>query len=999
MTPERWQQIRAVYEEAAALVLADRAPFLDRVCTGDFELRREVESLFDYEDQAGSVFLRKPAVDLMGAAVAEAPVTSRIGRRFGVYRILEELGHGGMGEVYRGARVDGQYDKQVAIKLVRSGYDSSAILEHFRHERQILASLDHPNIARLLDGGTTEEGTPYLVMELIEGLPIDEYCNQHDLGIAERLQLFLQVCSAVQYAHQRLVVHRDLKPRNILVTTEGVPKLLDFGIAKILDPSAGVETTLVRPMTPEYASPEQIRGEPITTASDVYSLGVVFYRLLTGRSPYRVNAHNPTELARAVLEFDPERPSTALLRPSLSKSLLLRAPGPRVRTERSASQKIQRVLKGDLDNIALKALRKEPDLRYTSVEQLADDIRRHLQGLPIRATQGSWNYRAAKFAKRHKIAILATLMFTLAVLVGVAATIREARIAHESEGRAERRFEDIRQLSDWLLFEVHDSIRDLPGSTPARKLIVQKSLEYLSRLAKDSAQDVPLQRQLANAYERIGLVQGDPEGSNLGDINGALDSFKKALTIRLAIVSSPSKNTADLIALSASYRELCAIHARYLGEIGRALEYCNDAVRVAEELQKAEPQNPAARMELAQVYAATGTVYGQGSTSGNAGDSYAALEDHRKALALIQDLARSHLGDMELSSWQGRLSLLTADDLFETGHVSEAIPLYQQATRTFEDLTRRSSSPSYGSSLDLAYQRMGDMLLVAGRFQESVGYYRKQLDVDTRLVAGDPENMLFRISLAASYATYGHGLWRAGHVAEALTSFRHGFAELAQSKQNDARAKGLETILQRWMAGALDKRGDMEGALQNYRAAEAADRRVCESDPKDVEDCLDLAGTQNCIARIYLRTGKVGEALTEYQNALAVSEPLTRGARPNLEAVYTMVNTYYGMGEVYRMLARRPDSQQRQGQLWNQASEWYGKSRAAVSSITEWRPITPNEFDAQDPAQIDVRWRLCQSKIKKVDASQESSAAATKRRLVQDGEKMPAPLGYGSKEE
>jgi tetratricopeptide (TPR) repeat protein len=294
---------------------------------------------------------------------------------------------------------------------------------------------------------------------------------------------------------------------------------------------------------------------------------------------------------------------------------------------------------------------------------------------------------------------------------------------------------------------------------------------------------------------------------------------------------------------------------------------------------------------------------------------------------------------------------------------------------------------------------MGDMLLVAGRFQQSVSYYRKQLDVDTRLVAGDPKNMLFRTSLAAAYATYGHGLWRAGHVEEALTSFRHGFAELAQSQQNDARAKGLETTLRTWMAGALEKRGDLEGALQAYRTAEAGYRRVCQSDPKDVEDCLGSAGTQSCIARIYLRTGKVREALTEYQNALSVSEPLTLGARPNLEAVYTVVNTYYGMGEVYLALARRPNSQQKQDQLWSQASEWYGKSRAAVSSIAEWRPITPNEFDAQDPGQIEERWRLCQSRIKKVVASKESSDPAAKRRLTWDDKKMPARLALGSKEE
>jgi len=315
MTPERWQQIRAVYEEVVALDLSERLPRLDQVASSDPELRQEVESLLAYEDRANGSFLKTPAYDLLNQGWA-APVPSRVGRRIGVYQIIEEIGHGGMGEVYRAARVDGQYEKQVAVKLVRSGYDSRLILESFRHERQILATLDHPNIARLLDGGTTEEGIPYLVMELIEGVPIDEYCDKHDLGIPERLQLFLQVCSAVQYAHQRLVVHRDLKPSNILVTTDGVPKLLDFGIAKIVDPSSGPETTLVRPMTPEYASPEQIRGEPITTASDVYSLGVVLYRLLTGRSPYRVDTRNPTELLRAVSEAEPERPSTAILRPA-----------------------------------------------------------------------------------------------------------------------------------------------------------------------------------------------------------------------------------------------------------------------------------------------------------------------------------------------------------------------------------------------------------------------------------------------------------------------------------------------------------------------------------------------------------------------------------------------------------------------------------------------------------------------------------------------------------
>lgn len=310
MTPERWQQIKGILDLAIALKGPDRAAYLEQACASDEELRREVESLLASNESAGSQFLEAPAVDLTQGM----PPSPRIGRRIGVYQIEEELGHGGMGEVYRAVRADGQYEKQVAIKLVRGGYDSKFILERFRQERQILAGLDHPNIAQLLDGGTTEDGIPYLVMELVEGTPIDEYCQEHDLSITERLQLFRQVCGAVQYAHQRLVVHRDLKPGNILVTKDGVPKLLDFGIAKILGEGAGTETTMTRPMTPEYASPEQIRGGPITTATDVYSLGVVLYQLLTGRSPYRLATRTPHQLAQAITDTEPERPSAAVMR-------------------------------------------------------------------------------------------------------------------------------------------------------------------------------------------------------------------------------------------------------------------------------------------------------------------------------------------------------------------------------------------------------------------------------------------------------------------------------------------------------------------------------------------------------------------------------------------------------------------------------------------------------------------------------------------------------------
>jgi eukaryotic-like serine/threonine-protein kinase len=981
MTPERLEQIGEVLEKTLSLETALRAKYLDEACADDHGLRREVESLLDSHEQAGSGFLNTPAA---GTEEKTDRLPIRPGRRIGPYDVLEEIGHGGMGEVFSAVRADGQYQKKVAIKLVRSGYDTEAILERFRNERQILAGLDHPNIARLLDGGTTDEAIPYLVMELVDGVPIDVHCDAHKLTIAGRLQLFRQVCSAVQYAHQHLVIHRDIKPGNILVNGDGAPKLLDFGIAKILDVAGSVEATLLRPMTPEYASPEQIRGEPITTATDVYSLGVVLYQLLTGRSPYRVDTHSAHALSHAITDAEPGRPSTAVIR----EENLHRTGEPRQLTAEFISnsregspRQLQRRLRGDLDFILLKAIRKEPALRYGSVEQFAQDIRNHLKGLPVTAGKGTWSYHTGKFIKRHKAVALATALVLVTLVSGIVATVREARIAESNRRRAEQRFNDVRQLADSLMFEIHDSMQDLPGATPARKLIVQRSLEYLSRLATDSGGDVSLQRQLANAYERIGQVQGNPDGTNLGDTAGAVDSFSKALSIRQKIANPQSQsddNPADLIALAASYREMCGMNASFLGNIGTALGNCSKALGIAEKLGKTHPGNSAVKGELAKDYEATGTVYGADSTTGNAGDSYAALENHRKALALVEDLAMASPGDLDLRSWRSRLSLLTADDLFFTGKMSQALPLYERATRSFEDLTKQNSNPRYSYFLAVSYQRMGDMLLTDANYVQSLVYYRKQKDVTTRLVAADPKNMLFRVGLAASYATYGHALWRAGRVPEALVSLQHGLREMADSGQKDSRAKGLESQLVLWTAGALEKGDNLSGALHNYLLAQAGFRAICESDPKDVEDCLSLSGIQDRIARIYIHQGRLEEALAEDRNALALSEPLSAGIKPNLEALYTVLNVYYGMGEANVALARRPGTRRMKTQSWKEACSCYQKSYSTFHSIPGWHPITPNEFDSRNQKEIEAQLELCQSAVGGDAASLHSSADSSR---------------------
>jgi serine/threonine protein kinase/TolB-like protein/Tfp pilus assembly protein PilF len=424
MTPARWEKIKELVEAGLEREGAVRTRFLDEACADDFTMRAEVGELIAALEEAGD-FLLPPAQYSAGQLIAGVGDVSLVGQRIGPYRTVRELGHGGMGTVYFAVRDDDAYRKDVAIKVVRMGMDTEAIVRAFRTERQILATLDHANIARLLDGGTTDDGRPYFVMDYVEGLPLDEYCDTHRLSIPERLTLFMTVCAAVHYAHLHGVVHRDLKPANILVSPNGVPKLLDFGIAKVLNPDESSVTTGIlsaaRPLTPAYASPEQIRGEQITPASDVYSLGVMLYELLTGHRPYAVEGHPRQQVERIICERQPEKPSTVI---SHSEEPLdgddsgRTAVTPASVSEARADQpdKLRQRLAGDLDNVVLMALRKEAGRRYASVEQLSQDLRRHLQGLPVLARTPTVGYRTAKFVGRNR-ARVATAALGFAVML------------------------------------------------------------------------------------------------------------------------------------------------------------------------------------------------------------------------------------------------------------------------------------------------------------------------------------------------------------------------------------------------------------------------------------------------------------------------------------------------------------------------------------------------------------------------------------------------------
>jgi serine/threonine protein kinase len=444
MTPERHHQIRACYEAALALEPAAREAFLDRECLGDENIRPEVERLLSARERAPG-FLADP---LLGAAPRAAdpivnPAQGMEGRQLHAYRLIREIGQGGMGSVYLAERVDGAYTKQVAIKLVRPGMNSAEILERFRREREILASLDHPNIARLIDGGSTEEGVPYFVMEFVEGQPINRWCDDRKLNVSQRLELFRKVCDAVQYAHQHLVVHRDLKPGNILVTAGGEVKLLDFGIAKLVGPEPTGElsatVTMTRLMTPQYASPEQVKGDAISTLTDVYSLGVVLYELLTGHRPYHLLRAAMHEMARVIAEEEPTRPSDIV---ATTEEKFEGEQGKQPITPQTVSEvregalnRLRKRLQGDLDSILLTALRKEPTRRYSSVESFSEDLRRHLENRPVSAREDSLLYRATRFVHRHPIGVATGVAMAVFLAGALLTALWQLRIAVEAAGQ------------------------------------------------------------------------------------------------------------------------------------------------------------------------------------------------------------------------------------------------------------------------------------------------------------------------------------------------------------------------------------------------------------------------------------------------------------------------------------------------------------------------------------------------------------------------------------
>ncbi|HSS99522.1 MAG TPA: protein kinase [Terriglobales bacterium] len=866
MTPERWAQVKQAFQSALELAPDERAIYLDGFCAAEPELRKEVESLLRHHHEAGTV-MDHPA-KIITELIPGDENDPWIGRNIGPYQTVSKIGQGGMGTVYRAIRVDDHYLKNVAIKLARSGMAAGRYLRRFRSERQIMASLDHPNIARLLDGGTTEEGIPYLVMEYIEGQPIDAYCDSRSLNTVARLKLFCQVCSAVQYAHQSLVIHRDLKPGNILVTSDGIPKLLDFGIAKLLDPELFFQTveaggTMMKAMTPEYASPEQVRGDAITTVSDVYSLGVVLYRLLTGHPPYQIDTTSPLEIVRAITELQPSKPSTVIDRVSEftgddGRTVQLNPEAvSKVRDGRSAV--LKRKLTGDIDNIILKALRKEPGRRYSSVEQFADDIRRYLNGLPVGARADTIFYRTGKFVRRNKVSVTAAVLVLLSLMTGIVLTVRQAHIAQAERARAERRFNDVRKLAHDLIFDVHDSIEYLPGATPARKLIVEDALSYLDSLAKESSGDVGLQDELATAYEKIGDVQGASGKPNLGDTAGALVSYRKALEIRENILAAKPHDNEALAGAARSYMRMSEV-LEGMGKYDESLQLAQKNLEIRKQLLALNPNNEKAQAGLAAGYDNLGSIQTELAqweakiqNHHASAELYKALADsHPENYNYLRDAALEHKKIGGVLEFQGRLDEALQEDEY-------ALKIDDQT------LAKHPEDVTAHRDIGVDYSSVGDVLFKKGNYKAALERYRQALAVDERLVIEDPKDAWGQSYIVYDSYRVADALMKTGEQTAALALYAKTITKAQTNAANDPTNVQWQAELARVygkfaaahesmtsMARSADGKKHLNAALDNYRKSVSIWQDLRKNDSVSGGDVPDadaaIAGLAKCEA-------------------------------------------------------------------------------------------------------------------------------------------------------
>ncbi len=807
VAPERWQRLKTLFTDAAERELGERQAFLAAACVGDPELLAEVESLLDSDAEE--------------LELADASEPGMAMNRIGPYQVLRRIGSGGMSQVYLAARADDQYQKRVAIKLIRSGMDSHDARRRLRLERQILAGLEHPLIARLYDGGTTADGLPYFVMEYIEGRPLDSYCDRHRLSIRQRLELFRTVCSAVDFAHQNLVLHRDLKPGNILVTAEGAVKLLDFGIAKLLNPELTAQTLdatapSLQPLTPSYSSPEQVRGEPVTTASDVYALGVLLYELLTGQPPYAFEDRRPRQIERVVCEAQPRRPSQAAVEPvggvSAAEVAELRGSSPR---------SLGRQLQGDLDAIVLKALEKEPRDRYVSVERLSEDLRRHLEHRSVTASRGAFAHRARKFVRRHRLALAGLALaaaFTVAMTVQSVWLARALTQAEEERGRSER-------ISAFMieLFEVADPETVGGNAVTVRQMLDRGAEKVVAELGGEPRVQAGAMAAIGLAYRNLGIYQ---QAEPL--LRGALELRREALGSEHPEVATSLHDLGMLHHVQGDYRTAESLHRQ-----GLELR-----------LRHFEERHPLVASSLHDLAEAIHTL----------GDYDAAEELYRRALVLRREL----LGDehREVAESLSELAFLLQDQ----GDYDGALELLEEALA----MHRRLFGEEHGLvANDLDY--LGWTLQQKGEYERAESFYRQSLAMRRRLLGE------VHPSIATLLDSLGLLLYQKGDLVAAEPLLRESLKVWRQVRSDDH--PHLGNALNN-LALVLEAGGDPVGAAPLFRRALDIYQRFLGPEHVAVAPALEnLAG-------VLATQGDRGEAEALYRESLRIKRQALPAEHP-----------------------------------------------------------------------------------------------------------------------
>jgi eukaryotic-like serine/threonine-protein kinase len=726
MNATQWARITTLFDEARDYPSADREAWLRERCDDEATRVEVLAMLRTYEDDPEFM---EQSPDLSGA-VARAVSSGLTGKRLGAYRLIAEIGRGGMGVVYECHRDDREFDRRAAIKILPASSGAS-LVERFRFERRVLAGLDHPGISRLLDAGTTPDGLPYFVMELVDGQRIDDWCDAHRLRLRERVELVERVCDALAYAHQHLVIHRDVKPANILVTAEGQPKLLDFGIATMLmgegEASAGTTRTGQHSFTPEYASPEQMRGDRVTTSSDVYSLGVVLFQLLAGRAPYVLKQLSPLEALRTVCEVDPPLMSAV------------------------ATHEERALLRGDLDAIVAKTLTKTPRERYGTIAELTADLRAWRDGRPVSAAPQSFLYRAPRFIRRHRATVAAGAAVTVAIIAGATATAWQAHVAARERDKAQNRFRQVQTFSRSLLFDVHNALRAVPGTTEPRRLLLDRAVQLLDGLAADAGDDDALKFELAEGYRRLGVVQGSKSAENLGDTKAAAVSLEKAVALADAAVAA-APDALDRQQLAILIRASLQGVLGDLGQFDAAEKVHRRQVEMVESLDKRGVTDPEMRVHIASGYSNAG-IYRAGMQ-----DLAGARGFYERAIRIYEKLPAGMWSDREnVRSYSLTLKRLGAVEMV-TGALEASERHYRAALAMEEDAIRRNPGDrSWPFEMSYTLSDLALALKRRGQTGEAIVFWQRALDLRRAALAADPmneraigavANILYRLGLA-----------------------------------------------------------------------------------------------------------------------------------------------------------------------------------------------------------------------------------------------------------